>query len=82
MSEVVLPRDANWVGSEVEDSFVMTKIDSAVYVALNRTAHASGSAGISGDRERNNGQAYRTFRRVSTGMQSGRITSVTESAGP
>jgi hypothetical protein len=40
VSEVVWRRGANWVGSEVEDSFVMMNIDSAAYVALNRTAHA------------------------------------------
>ena len=40
MSETIWQRDDNWVGSEIEDSFVMVNIDSGVYVALNRTAYA------------------------------------------
>lgn len=40
MSEAKWQRDENWVGSEVEDSFVMVNIDSGKYVALNLTASA------------------------------------------
>lgn len=40
MSEAVWHRDENWVGSEVEDSFVMVNIETGKYVALNLTANA------------------------------------------
>jgi Coenzyme PQQ synthesis protein D (PqqD) len=40
MSETIWQRDDNWVGSEIEDSFVMVNIDTGAYVALNRTAYA------------------------------------------
>lgn len=33
-------RDDDWVGSEIEDSFVMVNIDTGKYVALNSTASA------------------------------------------
>lgn len=33
-------RDDNWVGSEIEDSFVMVNIDTGKYVSLNSTASA------------------------------------------
>lgn len=40
MSEDIWQRSDNWVGSEIEDSFVMINIDTGKYVALNRTASA------------------------------------------
>ena len=40
MNESIWQRDENWVGSEVEDSFVMVNIESGKYVALNLTANA------------------------------------------
>lgn len=40
MSDFVWQRDDNWVGSEVEDSFVMVNIETGKYVALNLTANA------------------------------------------
>lgn len=40
MGECVWHRDDNWVGSEVEDSFVMVNIETGKYVALNLTANA------------------------------------------
>lgn len=40
MADIVWQRDDNWVGSEVEDSFVMVNIESGKYVALNLTANA------------------------------------------
>lgn len=40
MSETIWNRDENWVGSEIEDSFVMVNVDTGSYVALNCTAHA------------------------------------------
>jgi hypothetical protein len=33
-------RSDNWVGSEIDDSFVMVNIDSGNYIALNITANA------------------------------------------
>ena len=33
-------RDENWVGSEIDDSFVMVNIDTGKYVSLNPTASA------------------------------------------
>ena len=38
MSGLVWERDENWVGSEIEDSFVMVNIDTGKYVSLNPTA--------------------------------------------
>lgn len=38
MSEEVWQRDENWVGSEIEDQFVMVNIDTGTYVALNASA--------------------------------------------
>ena len=40
MSGETWQRDENWIGSDVEDSFVMVHIESGRYVALNRTAAA------------------------------------------
>ena len=40
MSGKVWQRDENWVGSQIEDNFVMVNIDSGKYVALNSTASA------------------------------------------
>jgi hypothetical protein len=40
MSETVWQRNDNWVGTQVEDRFVMVGIESGDYVALNRTADA------------------------------------------
>lgn len=40
MSDQLWHRDENWVGSEVDDSFVMVNIDTGKYVALNSTASA------------------------------------------
>ena len=40
MNDSVWQRDENWVGSEVEDSFVMVNIETGKYVALNLTANA------------------------------------------
>lgn len=39
MQDLVWQRDENWVGSEVDDSFVMVNIESGKYVALNLTAN-------------------------------------------
>lgn len=38
MSEPLWKRSDDWVGSEIEDAFVMVNIDSGKYVALNLTA--------------------------------------------
>lgn len=40
MSDKVWQRDENWVGSQIEDNFVMVNIDTGKYVALNTTASA------------------------------------------
>ena len=40
MTAQVWQRDENWVGSEIDDSFVMVNIDTGKYVALNLTANA------------------------------------------
>ena len=40
MSETVWLRSDEWVGAEVEDSFVMVSIETGKYVALNKTADA------------------------------------------
>lgn len=40
MSELLWRRSDDWVGSAIEDSFVMLNIDSGKYIALNATAHA------------------------------------------
>jgi len=37
-SSITWQRDDGWVGSEIEDSFVMVNIDSGKYVALNSSA--------------------------------------------
>lgn len=37
MSGQMWQRDDNWVGSEIEDSFVMVNIDTGMYVRLNRS---------------------------------------------
>lgn len=44
MTAQVWQRDENWVGSEIDDSFVMVNIDTGKYVALNLTANAVWSA--------------------------------------
>ena len=38
MTETIWQRDENWVGSAVEDSFVMVNINTGKYVSLNATA--------------------------------------------
>jgi molybdopterin biosynthesis enzyme len=40
MSEPLWTRSDDWVGSEIDDAFVMVNIDSGKYVALNQTAAA------------------------------------------
>lgn len=40
MNDGIWARSDDWVGSEIEDSFVMVNIDSGKYVALNSTAAA------------------------------------------
>lgn len=40
MTDSKWQRDDNWVGSQIEDSFVMVNIDSGKYVALNASASA------------------------------------------
>jgi hypothetical protein len=40
MSEPLWERSDDWVGSEIEDSFVMVNIETGKYVALNQTANA------------------------------------------
>lgn len=40
MSEPLWKRSDDWVGSEIEDAFVMVNIDTGKYVALNPTATA------------------------------------------
>lgn len=40
MTDRVWRRNEDWVGSPIEDSFVMVNIDSGTYVALNPTARA------------------------------------------
>lgn len=40
MGDQLWARSDDWVGSEIEDSFVMVNIDSGKYVALNATATA------------------------------------------
>lgn len=40
MTDRVWRRSDDWVGSPVEDSYVMINIDSGTYVALNPTARA------------------------------------------
>lgn len=37
---MIWQRAENWIGSEIDDSFVMVNIDSGNYVALNPTANA------------------------------------------
>jgi Coenzyme PQQ synthesis protein D (PqqD) len=38
MSETVWRRNDNWVGSQIEDAYVMLNFDGGEYVSLNRTA--------------------------------------------
>ncbi|KQN21213.1 hypothetical protein ASE86_14660 [Sphingomonas sp. Leaf33] len=38
MSETMWQRTEEWVGTEVEDSFVMINMDTGTYLTLNRTA--------------------------------------------
>lgn len=40
MTEMVWQRATDWVGTEVEDSFVMIHLDTGTYLTLNRTASA------------------------------------------
>ncbi len=40
MSEAKWARNDDWVGSAIEDSYVMVNIINGSYVALNETAHA------------------------------------------
>lgn len=40
MSDTMWQRSADWVGTEVEDSFVMINLDTGTYLTLNRTASA------------------------------------------
>jgi hypothetical protein len=40
MTEAVWQRAVDWVGTEVEDSFVMIHLDTGTYLTLNRTASA------------------------------------------
>jgi hypothetical protein len=40
MSDMVWRRSDQWVGTEVEDSFVMVNIESGKYVSLNASANA------------------------------------------
>ncbi len=39
-SSTIWQRDANWVGSHIDDSLVMLHLETGKYVALNRTAAA------------------------------------------
>lgn len=38
MSETIWRRNDNWVGSQIEDAYVMLNFDGGEYVSLNRTA--------------------------------------------
>lgn len=38
MTETMWQRTAEWVGTEVEDSFVMINLETGTYLTLNRTA--------------------------------------------
>lgn len=40
MTDEVWLRDDSWVGSEIDDSFVMVHIESGRYISLNPTANA------------------------------------------
>jgi hypothetical protein len=40
MSDIKWQRDDNWVGSQIEDSFVMVNIETGKYVTLNVSASA------------------------------------------
>lgn len=40
MTETIWQRANEWVGTEVEDSFVMIHLDNGTYLTLNRTASA------------------------------------------
>ncbi len=39
MNEKLWHRNDDWIGSEIDDAFVMVNIDTGKYVALNRTAN-------------------------------------------
>jgi len=38
MTETKWQRNEDWIGTEIDDAFVMVNIDTGTYVALNRTA--------------------------------------------
>ena len=40
MTETLWQRTAEWVGTEVEDSFVMINLETGTYLTLNATANA------------------------------------------
>jgi hypothetical protein len=40
MTSALWQRDSNWIGSEIDDAFVMVNIDTGKYIALNVTANA------------------------------------------
>lgn len=40
MTEMLWQRTSEWVGTEVEDSFVMINLETGKYLTLNRTASA------------------------------------------
>ena len=40
MAEVTWRRSDDWVGKEIEDSYVMVNVNTGKYVSLNRTADA------------------------------------------
>lgn len=40
MNDTIWSRNEHWVGTEIEDSFVMINVESGLYVALNGTASA------------------------------------------
>ena len=44
MSDTNWVRSDDWVGTEIDGSFVMVSVESGKYVALNETAHAIWSA--------------------------------------
>lgn len=39
MSATLWQRNEDWVGSEIDDAFVMVNVETGKYVALNRTAN-------------------------------------------
>ena len=40
MSDIVWRRSDDWVGTTVEDSFIMVSVETGKYIALNKTADA------------------------------------------